>query len=171
MRFLGAPSVKTLPSVINESSTKIDRACALVADIGDDDTKRRASDALVALNKHIASPDWIEKQRALVVEANQKQKISATPQQVSDQLKQYQDQELEKVFTNMKRVGGRSTVDYCLAYARDKNNTEKSRTDALAALENRIDKTVPSDINVDPRHPHGRRQPGQGPRRRDGSPR
>ena len=31
----------------------------------------------------------------------------ATPQQVADQLKQYQEQELEKVFTNMKRVGGR----------------------------------------------------------------
>ncbi len=148
MRFLGASSVKSLPSVISESSTKVDRACALIADIGDDDTKRRASEALVTLNKRIASSDWIEKQRALVVEANQKQKISATPQQVSDQLKQYQDQELEKVFTNMKRVGGRPTVDYCLAYAHDKNNTEKSRTDALAALENRIDKSVPSDVNV-----------------------
>ena len=115
MRFLGAPSVKTLPSYINETSTKVDRACSLVADIGDDDTKRRASDALVTVGKHIASTDWVEKQRALVVEANQKAKISATPQQVSDQLKQYQDQELEKVFTNMKRVGGRPAVDYCLA--------------------------------------------------------
>jgi hypothetical protein len=148
MRFIGAPSVKTIPSIISESSTKVDRACALVADIGDDDTKRRASEALVALNKRIAASEWIEKQRALVVEANQKAKISATPQQVSEQLKQYQDQELEKVFTNMKRVGGRPTVDYCLAYARDKNNSEKSRTDALAALENRIDKSVPGDVNV-----------------------
>jgi hypothetical protein len=148
MRFIGASSVKGLPGVISESSTKVDRACALIADIGDDDTKRRASDALVALNRRIASSDWVDKQRALVVEANQKQKISATPQQVSDQLKQYQDQELEKVFTNMKRVGGRSTVEYCLAYARDKSNSEKSRTDALAALENRIDKSVPGDINV-----------------------
>ncbi len=148
MRFIGASSVKTLPSVISESSTKVDRACALVADIGDDDTKRRASEALVALNKRIAASEWIEKQRALVVEANQKAKISATPQQVSEQLKQYQDQELEKVFTNMKRVGGRPTVEYCLSYARDKSNSEKSRTDALAALENRIDKTAPGDVNV-----------------------
>src|ERR1035438_7249103 len=38
MRFLGAPSVKSLPGVIGETSTKVDRACALVADIGDDDT-------------------------------------------------------------------------------------------------------------------------------------
>ena len=79
MRFIGSSSVKTLPSSITETSTKIDRACSLVADIGDDDTKRRSSDALVTIAKHIASTDWIEKQRALVVEANQKAKITATP--------------------------------------------------------------------------------------------
>ncbi len=148
MRFIGAPSVKTLPSSINETSSKVDRACSLVADIGDDDTKRRASDALVTVGKHIASTDWMEKQRALVVEANTKAKINASAQQVSDQLKQYQDQELEKVFTNMKRVGGRPAVDYCLAYAHDKGNSEKSRTNALAALGDRIDKSVPADVNV-----------------------
>ncbi|HEY5146791.1 MAG TPA: hypothetical protein VII82_08480 [Polyangiaceae bacterium] len=148
MRFIGAPSVKTLPNSITETSPKVDRACALVADIADDETKKRASDALVAMNKHIASSDWLDKQRALVVEANGKAKINATPQQVNDQLKQYQDQELEKVFTNMKRVGGRPTVDYCLAYAQNKANSEKSRTNALAALENRIDKNSPGDTTI-----------------------
>jgi hypothetical protein len=148
MRFIGSSSVKTIPSSINETSTKVDRACALVADIGDEDTKRRASDALVTVGKHISSSEWLDKQRALVNEANQKAKITATPQQVSDQLKQYQDQELEKVFTNMKRVGGRPAVDFCLQYAHDKGNSEKSRTNALAALENRVDKNVPGDVNV-----------------------
>jgi hypothetical protein len=148
MRFVGASTVKTLPSVINETSSKVDRACSLVADIGDDDTKRRASDALVAMGKHIASSDWVEKQRALVIEANTKSKINASAQQVSDQLKTYQDQELEKVFTNMKRVGGRPAVDWCLGYAHDKANSEKSRTNALAALENRVDKNSAGDVNV-----------------------
>ncbi len=147
MRFLGSPSVKMLPGVVTESSTKVDRACALVADIGDDDTKRRAGEALVALGKRIDSSDWLDKQRLLVLEANQKQHIAATPQQVSDQLKQYQEQELEKVFTNMKRVGGRPAVEYCLAYARDKSKSEKMRTDALAALENRVDKSAAGDVN------------------------
>ncbi len=148
MRFVGAPSVKLLPNSINEGSSKVDRACALVADIGDDETKKRAGDALVALAKRIDSPEWLEKQRSLVVEANQKAKINATPQQVSDQLRQYEEQELERVFTNMKRVGGRPTVDYCLAFAHDKSKSEKMRTDALAALENRVDKNVPGDVNV-----------------------
>jgi hypothetical protein len=148
MRFIGPTSVKSLPSVITESSTKVDRACSLVADIGDDDTKKRAGDALVSLARRIDSSDWLDRQRALVNEANAKAKITATPQQVSEQLKQYQEQELEKIFTDMKRVGGRPVVDYCLAYAHDKGKSEKMRTDALAALENRVDKNVPSDVNV-----------------------
>jgi hypothetical protein len=148
MRYLGSPSVKTLPSVIGETSGKVDRACALLADIGDEETKKRASEALVALAKRIDSPQWIEKQRPLVVEANRKQKTDATPKQVNDQLVQYQEGELEKVFTNMKRVGGRPAVDFCLAYAHDKEKSERMRTDALAALENRIDKNFASDVNV-----------------------
>jgi hypothetical protein len=148
MRFLGAPSVKTLPSVITESSPKVERACALIADIGDDDTKKRASEALVALGKRIDSPQWLDKQRGLVIEANQKQKINATPQQVNEQLKQYQESELERVFTDIKRVGGKPAVEFCLAYAHDKDKSEKIRTDALAALENRIDKSAPNEVNV-----------------------
>ena len=148
MRFIGAPSVKSLPSVISETSSKVDRACALVADIGDDETKKRASDALVGLAKRIDSSTWIEKQRPLVIEANKKQKIDATAQQVNDQLKQYQEGELEKIFADMKRVGGRPAVEYCLAFVRDKDKSEKMRTDALAALENRIDKNVPSDVST-----------------------
>src|SRR6185312_9845889 len=92
--------------------------------------------------------DWLDKQRALVVEANTKAKITASASQVNDQLKQYQDQELEKVFTNMKRVGGKPAMDFCLAYAKDKSKSEKSRTDAMAALENRIDKNSSADVNA-----------------------
>jgi hypothetical protein len=147
MRFIGAPAVKGLPSSISETSTKVDRACSLVADIGDDDTKKRASDALVTLGKKIDSQDWIDKQKVLVLEANKNAKVTASAQQVNDQLKQYQEQELEKVFTNMKRVGGRPAVEYCLAYAHDKTKSEKMRTDALAALENRIDKNSANDVN------------------------
>jgi hypothetical protein len=148
MRFIGAPAVKTLPSTITESSTKVDRACSLIADIGDDDTKKRASEALVTLGRKIDSQDWMEKQKALVLEANKNAKINANAKQVSDQLTQYQEQELEKVFSNMKRVGGRPAVDYCLAFARDKTKSEKMRTDALAALENRMDKNAPNDVNA-----------------------
>jgi hypothetical protein len=148
MRFLGAPSVKTLPAAISEASTKNDKACQLIADIGDEDTKKRASEALVVLAKLIDSPSWMDKQRALVNEANAKTHTSPSPQQVNEQLKQYQEQELEKVFTNMRRVGGRPVVEYCLGYAKDRGKSEKMRTDALAAIENRMDKNVASDFQT-----------------------
>jgi hypothetical protein len=148
MRFLGAPSVKSLPALITADSTKVDKACQLIADIGDDETKKRAGDALVGLAKQVDAPTWIDKQRALVNEANAKAKITVTKEQVSEQLKQYQEQELEKVFVNMKRIGGRPIVDYCLVFARDKSKSEKMRTDALAALENRVDKNNRSDVST-----------------------
>jgi len=148
MRFIGSSSVKALPSYITESSTKVDRACALVADIGDDDTKKRAAEAVVVLGKRIDSQDWLDKQRALVLESNKIQHTPAKPEQVEAQLKLYQEQELEKVFTQLKRVGGRPAVDYCLGFAHDKNKSEKMRVDALAAIENRVDKNAPNDVNL-----------------------
>lgn len=146
MRFLGPPSARALPSIITETSTKVDRACALVADIGDDDTKARAGAALVAVAKKIGSSEWVEQQRALVNEANAKAKVTVTPAQVSEQLRIYQEQELEKIFTDMGRIGGRTVVSYCLAYAHDHSKSEKMRTDALAALENRIDRNAAGDV-------------------------
>jgi hypothetical protein len=148
MRFLGAPSVKTLPATISEASTKNEKACQLVADIGDDETKKRAGEALVSMAKLIDSSAWMDKQRALVNEANAKSHVTVTAQQISDQLKNYQEQELERVFVNMKRVGGRPVVEYCLAYAKDKGKSEKMRTDALAAVQDRMDKNVPSDFQT-----------------------
>ena len=148
MRFLGASSVKQLPGVITLDSTKVDKACQLVADIGDDDTKKRASEALVAMAKQIDSPAWVDKQRAAAMARNAQDNVTPKPEQLAEQLKNYQEQELEKVFVNMKRVGGRPAVDYCLAFAKNKDKSEKMRTDALAALENRIDKNSPSDVSA-----------------------
>jgi hypothetical protein len=67
---------------------------------------------------------------------------------VAQQLTLYQEQELEKVFTQLKRIGGRPAVDYCLAFAHDKSKSEKMRVDALLAIENRVDKNVPNDVNL-----------------------
>ncbi len=148
MRFLGPTSVVHLPKIIVEGGMKNDKACQLVADIGDEATKTAAGQALVTMAKSIDSSAWVDKQRGLVQEANKKTGANPTAAQLADQLKQYQEQELEKVFTNMKRVGGRPVIDYCLAYAQDKNKSEKMRSDALAALENRMDKNAASDVTA-----------------------
>lgn len=147
-RFLGAPAVKGLPPLMNDRSTKIDRIAGLIADIGDADTKMKGAEQLVALAKLIDSQAWIDKTaKPMVDEANTKAGNKVTPEQVQKQITTFQDQELTKVFAAMKRIGGRPVVDYCLAYAGNKNATEDRRKAALAALEGRIDKSATADID------------------------
>jgi hypothetical protein len=147
LRYLGASAVKALPSMITESSSKIDRLSLLIAEIGDPETKAKASGALVQLAQKIDSKEWTDKQTPLVADANKRAGIKATPEQVAEQVRKYQEQELIKVFGAMKRVGGRPVVDYLLKYAADKNGTEERRKAALAALEGRVDKNNKADID------------------------
>jgi hypothetical protein len=147
MRFFGAPAVKDLPKYITESSMKLDRIAGLVADLGDAPTKQKASEALVTLAKEIDSSAWRDKQTALVDTANKKAGNKVTEDQLKKQVLTFQDQELTKVFSAMKRVGGRPVIDYCLGYAGQKDASEDRRKAALAALEGRVDKTAKADID------------------------
>jgi len=140
MRFFGAPSVKGLPALINEDSLKIDRVAGLIADLGDAETKQRGSEALVTLAKRVESAEWEKKTRALVDESNRKNKSTATEAQIQVQIKMYQDNELQKVFSGIKRLGMRPSVEYALNYAGDVRRPEDRRKLALSALEQRIDK-------------------------------
>ncbi len=147
MRFLGAPSVRGLPALITETSTKIDRIAGLIADLGDPETKQKASEAMVSLARKIDSQDWINKQTPLVEDADKRAGQKVTPQQLTDQVKKFQDQELTKVFASMKRTGGKPSVEYLLSFAADPKNTPERRKTALAALEGRVDKNNPADVD------------------------
>jgi HEAT repeat protein len=147
MRFFGAPAVKDLPKYVTEHSTKLDRIAGLVADLGDAPTKQRTSEALVALAKEIDSAAWRDKQTGLVAEANRKAGNKVSDEQLKRQVLAFQDQELTKVFSAMKRVGGRPVIDYCLGYAGQRDASEDRRKAALAALEGRVDKTAKADID------------------------
>jgi hypothetical protein len=143
---LGSPAVKELPSLITESSTKIDRISGLIADLGDDATKQAGSLALVALAKKLESQAWIDKQTPLVEDADKRANQKVTPDQLKQQVLKFQDQELTKVFSAMKRLGGRPVIEYLIQFGSDpKNSTERRRT-ALAALEGRVDKNNTADI-------------------------
>jgi hypothetical protein len=146
MRTIGAPAVKGLPVLITPESTKYDRIASLVSEIGDQQTKEATAAKLVELAKYTNSQAWLDKQKAGVDEANKASKITATPDQLQRQLVQFQDESLNKVFAAIKKVGTRPAVDYCLAVASDKTQNEKRRQAALAALEGRLDRSVPGDI-------------------------
>jgi hypothetical protein len=147
LRFLGAPSVKALPALLKEDSGKIDRIAGMIADLGDPDTKMKASTQLVTLAKQFDSQAWIDKQTPLVEEANKRSNAKVTKEQLTEQVKKYQEQELIKIFTAMKKVGGRPVIDYALGFASKKEQSEERRKAALAAIEGRVDKNNAADID------------------------
>lgn len=147
MRFFGAPAVKPLPGLIREESTKIDRIAALIADLGDPETKVKGAEQLVTLARTLDAPAWRDKQTPLVKAANERAGQKATDEQVKAQVLKFQDQEVTKVFSAMKKVGGRPVIDYCLAYAAQKDASEDRRKAAMAALEGRIEAKNTADVD------------------------
>jgi len=149
MRFLGPNSVRGLPTLITEQSTKVDRIVGLIADLGDDATKQKGSENLVALAKTLDSKAWIDKQTGIVKKYDDEQvpKQTVTKEQIATQVTTIQNTELTKVFSSMKKIKGRSVVEYLIAYAGDPKNSAERRKTALAALEGAVDKSNAGDID------------------------
>jgi hypothetical protein len=147
MRFLGPESVKTLPGIINENAARIDRVASLINDVGDEPTKLKASEALTALAHKYNSKEWLDAQTKVVKESNARNNIKADDGQVAGQVDKIQERNLtEAVFPAMKKVGGRPAIDYLFSYAADSKNPAERRKLALAALEGRVDKNSPNDL-------------------------
>ena len=147
MRFLGPESVKTLPGIINENAARLDRVANLINDVGDEPTKLKASEALVALAQKYNSKEWLEAQTKVVKESNARNNVKADDTQVAGQVDKIQERNLtEAVFPAMKKVGGRPSIDYLFAYAADGKNSADRRKLSLAALEGRVDKNNPADL-------------------------
>ena len=140
LRELKVDGVRSLPDLIVPGANKIDRISQMIADFGDDATKAKASEKLVAVAKEVNSPKWIEQKAGVVEAANKASKLNPKPEQFKAQVAQYQEEELTKVFSSMKKVGGKPVVAYLLAFAQDKQQPEKRRQVALSALQGNIDK-------------------------------
>lgn len=148
MRELKAEGARSLPTLIAPGAPKIDRIAELIADFGDPQTKLAASQKLVAVAKEVNSEGWIKQKSPSVDAANKASKLNPTPDQFRKQLVQYQEEELLRVFSSMKRVGGKAVVDYLLAVAQDKSESEKVRASALAALQGNLDRNNPAHAEV-----------------------
>ncbi len=146
LRTLGPGSVKPLPSLIKPGEPKIDRMAALVAEIGDNETKAAASAALVEVAKQVASDAWLQEKTPQLKKANEESGLQVDDQRFALQLAAYREEELIRVFSSMKRVGGVAVADYLLAYASDPARPEKLRAAALAAAEGNISKSNPEHV-------------------------
>ncbi len=147
LRVIGASGVAGLPKLMVRDARRLDQMASLVAELGDEPTKQAASGALVEIAKYVASSEWLKIKKPEVQAANTASKLSPTEKQLEAQLGQYQEEELFRVFSAMKKVGGRPTVQYLLGFAANKEAAEKKRQAALAALEGKIDKNSAADLD------------------------
>jgi hypothetical protein len=140
LRELKADGVRSLPDLIVPGANKIDRISGMIADFGDEQTKARASEKLVSVATEVNSETWIKQKAPGVEAANKASNLTPTPERFKAQLAKFQEEELLRVFSSMKRVGGKPVVAYLLAFAQSKKEDEKRRAAALAALQGNLDK-------------------------------
>lgn len=148
LRKLGPDSVTQLPDLIVPEGQKTDRIAQIIAEIGDPETKLRASSKLVAVAQEVASQAWLDRKSPALKQANQESGIEIDEKRFKAQLMQYQEEELLRVFASMKRVAGRPAVDFLMSYATNKENPAKLRSGALAALENNLSRDDSRNIEA-----------------------
>ena len=160
LRELGTQGVRRLPDLIKPDEAKLGQMVSLIADLGDQETKDRASAQLVRVAQYVNTEKWKEQKAPAVKEANEASRLTPTPDQFRRQLDQYQEEELLRVFASMKRVGGAAVVKYLIDFAQDarcpggdkdprqRQSCTKRRAAAVAALEGRIDKANPKHVKA-----------------------
>lgn len=146
VRFLGAPAAKPLPKLIVTDARKLQDLAKLISENGDQPTKEEASVKLVEVGKATVDQSWLDKLKPVLEEANRAQKLAPDAEQFKAQLNKAQDEQLERVFGAMRKVGGRAVVEYCLEFAANAKHTEDRRVRALAAIEGNFDTKNPNDV-------------------------
>ncbi|MBW2528206.1 MAG: HEAT repeat domain-containing protein [Deltaproteobacteria bacterium] len=138
LRYIGAPSVVKLPSLMTKNAKSLVKMADIVAKLGDAKSKEAAGEKLVGVAKYIASDQWRKDKKPELEEANRRAQIEPTEKQFAAQLERYQDESLLRVYGSMKKVGGAAVIEYGLKVAANKDENPKRRQAALAALEGRI---------------------------------
>jgi len=148
LRELKAEGVHNLPELMAPGVPKLDRLSDLTAELGDAETKARAGLKLVEVAKSVNSDAWVEAKRKGVEAANKASKYNVTPEQLKIQMAQYQDEELLRVFSSMKKLGGKPVIEYLLGFVQDKGALEKRRAAAMAALQGNLDRNNAAQAQV-----------------------
>lgn len=146
LRYIGPTAVAGLPKLMTRDSKRLDAMAGQVAELGDTKTKEAASAALVAIAQYVLSDEWKKVKEPELKAANAASRLEPTDKQFQAQLAQFQEEDLFRVFGSMRKVGGRPTIDFLLNFAAKKEESEKRRQAALAALEGRLDRNNPDDL-------------------------
>lgn len=135
LSVLGPQSVKRLPTLIAADEPKIGSIAGFVAELGDAETKLRASERLVEVARDVESAAWRTRKAVDLRAANAAAGLEVDAKRFDAQLDRYQDEELLRVFASLKKVGQLPALRYLLALATDTRQKEPRRAAALAALE------------------------------------
>ena len=126
--------------MIAPEERKIGNIAGLIADLGDAQTKLEASQRLVKVAAEVDSDAWLKRKAPELKQANAASGHNVEGARFDAQLALYQEEELMRVLSSLKQVGQAPAVEYLLAFAADKNNSEKRREAALAAMEGHVDR-------------------------------
>ncbi len=146
--YLKAAGVRQLPRLLAADAPKLERLAQFLAEYGDPPTKLVASTQLVTVAQYVTSPRWRQEKTSVLEKSNRESKLTPTAKQFEGQLEQYQEEEILRLFSSMKRVGGAPIVTYLLGYTADKANSDKRRTAAVAALEGNLDKNDAKQVDA-----------------------
>ncbi len=139
LRALGPKSVEALPDKIEPGARSIATIAALVAELGTEETRAKAGAKLTAVANEVASQKWLDEKAPQVKEANKIAEIEPSDENFQKQLQGYQKEELTRIFTSMKKVGGKPVVEFLLVYAETPENDEQMRSTALLAMAGHLD--------------------------------
>lgn len=147
LRQFGADGVRPLTALISPDSA-YDKMAALIGELGDPATKEAASAKLVEVGKYLEGNVWFTKTKPLIEAQYKANNYNIPADKLDGQVNTVREDQLVKVFSALKRVGGRAGVDYLLGVvAADKSKPEKRRQAALAAIEGKVDRTNAGDID------------------------
>jgi hypothetical protein len=141
LRLIGPKSVERLPTIMDRNSIReLTKMADLIDKLADTKTREEASKRLVEVIQYLGSDQWRKDKEPEVKAANEARQLTPTEKQFTQQMADYQEDTMTKVFAAMKKVGGQAVSDYCVKLAADKSRSTKLRTGALQALEGRLDK-------------------------------
>ncbi len=137
---LGPRGVRELSKLIKPEEPKIASIAGFIADLGDEKTKVEASRQLVAVAKEVDSQSWLDRKAPVLRKANETSGHKVEGKRFQLQLQRYQEEEMMRVLSSLKKVGKAPAVEYLLALAEDGARPEKRRATALAAMESHVER-------------------------------
>lgn len=147
LRDIGPESVMGLPALLKPDAPKSDEIVRIIADVGDEPTKRAAATNLVAVTRFAASAAWREARSKEMQAANPEAFQKAGAEAVQKHLLQIQEDEVMRMFASMRRLGQGPVHSFLVEFARDAQYSEKQRMGALAAIEGHVEKADASVLD------------------------